>query len=101
VLLAEGAQAFLRAGSHRRRVGAEETRRVDRHLFAGEREVERQVMPLEAPAPLLGAVRRAVDRDVIALGIARKAEGLDLAQHQLELDDIHDLAVAGGGKRGA
>jgi hypothetical protein len=28
-----------------------------------------------------------------------RPESLDLAQHELELDDVHDLAVAGGGQR--
>ena len=43
----------------------------------------------------IGPARRTVEGHVIALGIAHQPEGLELAQHELELDDVDDLAITG------
>src|SRR5688572_3536946 len=92
--VSEDAQAFPGTPWHDRRVGAEEARRVHGRAVAGQREVERQVMPFEAPAPGRAGVRPAVYRHVVALRIAHEAKGLDLAQDQFELDDVYYLRVA-------
>ena len=84
------------ARAHLGRIGAEERRR-DRDRLAGhEREVEREMMALEAPAPgRRGRIRRAEHRDRVVLGIAQEpAERLELAQHALEADHVDGLGVA-------
>ena len=59
-----------------RRVGAEERGRRRDDLAVLQREVEREVMPLDPPAPLAPVARRAEDRQEVQLGIADRAAAL-------------------------
>ena len=58
-------------------------------------EVERQVMALDAPAPLALVRRRAEDRQEVALGVAHRALALlEFLEHLLQAHDRGGLEVA-------
>ena len=88
----ERAQALARPLAHLSRVGAEESRRGRDDLAVLEREVEREVMPLDPPAPLAAVQRLAEDREVIQLGVAhRAAPFLELPEDLLQAHDRRGL----------
>src|SRR5262245_39588115 len=77
------------------RIGAEERGRDRDGAARDQREVEREMMTLEAPAPRGGRFGRAEDAHVVFLGVAQEAaEGLDLAQDLLQLHHVDRLRVA-------
>jgi hypothetical protein len=63
-----GTSAFL----HFARVRSKKTRRHDWRRSAGGGEIQRQVMPLDAPSPRLNA-RRTKNRDEVLLGITHRS----------------------------
>src|SRR5262249_57344338 len=85
----ERAQALPGPLADLRRIGAEERGRRRDDLAVLQREVEREVMPLDPPAPLAAVARRAEDRQEILLGIASRAVAalLQLAQDRLQAHD--------------
>ena len=87
--------------AHLGRIGAEERGR-DRHGTArNEGEVERQVMPFDAPGPGRRGLRRAKNGHVVLVGIAEEpAEGLQLAQDFLQLHHVGGFRVTDARERG-
>src|SRR5437588_768422 len=59
------AEALAGAVLHRRRVGPEEGRREGRYPAAVDDVVQRQVVPLDAPAPAAAGRRRAEDAEEV------------------------------------
>ena len=64
-----------------------EIRRSGDHLAVHDREVERDVMPFDAPAPGLILAGLAEEGDVVEPGLAM-VTSLDLSQNQFDL--VHD-----------
>ena len=93
LLAAEGPPPGLGPGWNPRRIGPHERGPGHGQLVARRREVERQVVALEAPPP--GPVRagRAEDRDVIVLGIAALGTAFQDAQNPFQFDDRVGLVV--------
>ena len=67
---AEDPQALLRAVAHFGGVGPEKRRRAGDQRAVDDREVQRHVVPLDAPAPGVLRRRRAEDREEVALRVA-------------------------------
>ena len=84
---------------HDRRIAAHERGRRD-DLAALEGDVERQVMPLDAPTPGLRVRRLVEDREVIAVGIAN-VPAFALIEDLLEVHDAERLADAVVAQHGA
>src|SRR5207245_8223458 len=81
--------------AHLGRLGAEERGSHGERLARYQREVERQVMALEPPAPARIRPRSAEHADRVVVGIAHQAtEGLHLAQHTFQADHVRRLGVA-------
>src|SRR5215211_4374465 len=78
---------------HLGRICAEKERRRRHKLTADHGEVQREVMPVCAPAPRLRAARRTENAEIVQLGIAIFAtqdlfNTLGLAQDRFERDDL-------------
>ena len=85
---AEDARALLRAVTDFRGIRSEERGRAGRRAAADDVEADRDVVPLQPPAPCRLVARRAEDRDPVHLGVAWKTHAaFDRAQDFLELHD--------------
>ncbi len=79
------------------RIGAQERRRRGRDVPVVDDEIQRQMVPLDAPAPAAGVVGRAEDGEVITFGIANGGIGagfLQLAQNRFEAHDRLGLFIS-------
>src|SRR4030095_8572115 len=73
----------------------EECRRDRDGLVRYEREVQREMVTLQPPAPRRARTRGPEHRDRVVLGIAEQPpEGLELAQHRFQANHVDRLAVA-------
>ncbi len=89
----QDAKARVRARGDPRGIGAEEGRRFRDHAARGGREVERDVMTLEAPCPRTVVRGSAEDRQVVAVRVPDRV-ALRFAQDALEENDTPGLLVA-------
>src|SRR5215471_18925538 len=94
LLRGEHPQPALRPRRHVGGIGPEEGWRHGHGLPGHQGEVEREVMALEPPAPWRARAGRAEHGEGVVVGIAHQAEGLEAAQHLLEAEYVHGLAVA-------
>ena len=95
VAIRERTQALTRSLAHLARIRAEESRRGRDDLAVFQREIERQMMPLDPPAPFPTVLGLAENRQEIQLGIAHRARPfLELAENLLEAHDRRGLQEA-------
>jgi hypothetical protein len=87
LLRGEDALALLGTRRNLGRVGAEEGGRHRDRPAGHEREVERQVMALDPPAPRGRRAWIAEDGERVVVRVPHETEGLEAAQHFLEADD--------------
>ena len=109
---AENAETLLRSFAHFRGIRSEECRRPRHQRAVDDGEMQRDMMPFDAPAPGVPGGRRAEHRKEVALGIAherrvprrlrrpRALRGFERAQHLFQVHDgrrreIAALAQAG------
>ena len=93
----EHARAGAWAGADLAGVRAEKGRRQCRRGVTGGGEIQREMMPLHAPAPRFFAAGRAEDGHEIQLRVAHRPAGppfLQLREHRLQTHDRNRLGVA-------